>query len=364
MSITALLLLLLYSGCSDQNKSPLGTDSAPATMLTPNHSQYIANSSANIIEVTAYHNEETEEHLFQASKNTIPEGWNTFRLINPTHSAHFYLLWKVPQSGIAAANDAGQSVLQHWYETVTVPFQEEFNPYIAGDYNNINGDPFWDIFVPNLFGAVLSSAPWFADAVPMGGPGITSGGITSQTTVNLSSGVYIVECYVKDENQEFHSYNGMLDMITVTEESLRYPGNSLKPTAEVSISSDYGITYPKNIRPGIHRIEISFEDQAVYSHLLGHNVQLVRLPDDYDSGLLSRLEEWMDWTKENGLIHDAPEGVKFLGGSMEMQGDNKAYFTINLKPGHYAWIAEVPDASDKGMLKTFSVPGDLSHAFN
>jgi len=32
-----------------------------------------------------------------------------------------------------------------------------------------------------------------------------------------------------------------------------------------------------------------------------------------------------------------------------------AYFTVDLSPGNYAWVAEVPDPQGKGMLETFTV---------
>ncbi|MDZ7680465.1 MAG: hypothetical protein U5J63_01850 [Fodinibius sp.] len=64
----------------------------------------------------------------------------------------------------------------------------------------------------------------------------------------------------------------------------------------------------------------------------------------------------MDWTNKNGLVHRAPEGVTFLGGSMEMLGGSTSYFSVRLKPGDYAWIAEVPKPEDKNMLKTFTIP--------
>lgn len=38
-----------------------------------------------------------------------------------------------------------------------------------------------------------------------------------------------------------------------------------------------------------------------------------------------------------------------------MPAGSTAYLTVHLTPGHYAWIAEVPDPAAKGMLKTFTV---------
>jgi hypothetical protein len=160
---------------------------------------------------------------------------------------------------------------------------------------------------------------------------------------------------VKDESGEFHSYNGMLELLTVTGENSRE--KEPKPTLDVTISQS-GIDHPEEIRPGKHTIAIHFGEQPElgYEHLLGHNLQLVRLEDNYDSSLLDDLGAWIDWSAPEGFIKSSPEGTTFLGGGMEMQGGNTAYYTVNLKPGNYAWIAEVPDPAAKNMLKTFSVP--------
>jgi hypothetical protein len=41
-----------------------------------------------------------------------------------------------------------------------------------------------------------------------------------------------------------------------------------------------------------------------------------------------------------------------------MPAGGTAYFTATLEPGRYAWIAEVTNPAEKGMLKIFVVPPD------
>ena len=343
--IVMLLLFFATSACSEE--SGIATDPfSEKEALT--QAKFIAKGGPNVVDITTLHNHDTNEHLFKVSEEEIPSGWTTFRFNNSSHSDHFYLLYKVPEAAIDAANAACEPVLNHWYNTVTEPFQQEWNPYIAGDID-------FGTFVNNLFGAVLSSAPWFVEAVTMGGPGITAAGHTSQTTVKLMAGTYIAECYVKDENQEVHSYNGMLDVIKVTEEASGE--KEPRATMEVMVSQN-GIDHEGSVRPGMHTVAIHFGAQPAmgYEHLLGHNVQLVRFDDGYDQQLLDELGDWMNWTTEEGLVDRAPAGATFIGGSMEMTGGNTAYYHVNLKPGSYAWIAEVPDPASKKMLKTFSIP--------
>ncbi len=85
---------------------------------------------------------------------------------------------------------------------------------------------------------------------------------------------------------------------------------------------------------------------------MGHDVNLVKLEEGHN---LEELEKWMNWTDPKGLITPAPTGVIFLGGVNEMPGGNTGYFTVNLEPGNYAFISEVPNSIQKGMLKTFEV---------
>ncbi|MEX2464197.1 MAG: hypothetical protein WD513_07850 [Balneolaceae bacterium] len=132
----------------------------------------------------------------------------------------------------------------------------------------------------------------------------------------------------------------------------------------LNISSTDGIVLNRPMSAGEQIVEIFFEDQAAYDHLLGHNVQLVRLSDKDDDDLRNRLAAWMDWRMPGSLASRAPEGAEFLGGTMEMTAGNRAYFHVNLEPGDYAWIAEVSDPADKNMLITFTIPGNTADTQN
>lgn len=339
---------MMLGACSD-NPGSLQPDNN--IHLTNDELATAVNNRSTIdLEVTSRHDHENNEHIFELSTKTLSAGWSTIKFNNASHTDHFLLFYKVPQEAIIAAESADESILQHWYNGVTVPFQEEFNPYINGEIGY--GD-----FVNNLIGTISTTAPWFLNpgAVTMGGPGITSAGLSSTTVINLEPGTYMVECYVKDESQEFHSYNGMLDILKVTEPKI--DETEPKTTMQISITQD-GLEIPQKIRPGLHTIAITFGVQPAfgYEHLLGHNAQLVRFDQGHDQALLEELEVWMDWTNPNGLIHRSPKGTTFLGGSMEMPGGSTSYYNVLLKPGDYAWIAEVPNPEEKNMLKTFTVP--------
>lgn len=306
----------------------------------------VAGASGSVVDVTATHSDDA--HLFLLSTTEVASGWTTFRFTNASPSDHFVLLFRAPQEAIDAATSAGVSLLEHWHEVVTVPFQEEFDRYVAGDVT-------YEEFVDALVGAIVESAPWFFDpgAPPVGGPGLTAAGRASETTVLLEPGTYILECYVKDSDEEFHSYNGMLEMLSVAE--AKSDAREPEATAELLLSSGEGIRVPQDVQAGMQTIAIRFLDQTAYEHLQGHNAHLVRVSGT-EPHLLDALADWMDWRVRGSLASRAPAGVEFLGGTMEMAAGGTAYFSVDLAPGTYAWIAEVPDPAGKNMLTTFTVP--------
>jgi hypothetical protein len=143
---------------------------------------------------------------------------------------------------------------------------------------------------------------------------------------------------------------GMAREIIVTSQKIGLSPPS--ETVKINISSDSGISFNGQIAKGKQIFSVFFEDQAVYEHFLGHDVNLVKLGE---SASLEALEAWMDWTKPDGLRTPAPQGVLFLGGVNDCPSGSKGYFVADITPGKCALIAEVPDASSKNMLKTFEV---------
>lgn len=305
-------------------------------------------SAREIVEIVALHDHAADQHLFRISEHTLPSGWITLRFTNASPVDHFFLIRRYPEAGIAAAEAAGQSLLDHWKERVAGSF-EGFDAYLAGEVTI-------EQYSEGLVERLQSGAPWFLDpgAPPMGGAGFIAPGATAVTTVRFEPGEYIVECYVRDENGIFHTAAGILDHLTVGETRTDAPepvGN-----ARVSISSTAGIQVEAPPVAGPQIIQIHFEDQTVYPQLLGHNIQLARLRDRNDEAVLEALAEWMDWRHPTGPVNRAPGGVRFIGGVREMTGGATAYLHVDLEPGDYAWIAEIPDPASHGMLHTFTVP--------
>ncbi|MGB5304203.1 MAG: hypothetical protein WBP17_13740, partial [Gemmatimonadota bacterium] len=81
---------------------------------------------------------------------------------------------------------------------------------------------------------------------------------------------------------------------------------------------------------------------------LGNDVHVVRLDEGTD---LDEVIAWMDWMNVDGLR--APSPATFLGGVHEMPAGYTAFFTVDLEPGRYAWIAE--SGAARGMVEEFTV---------
>ncbi len=260
----------------------------------------------------------------------VPSGWNTFRFRNESGMVHFALIERLPE-GIGIAEQQAE---------VAPLFQQGMDLLNAGD--------------TDAGMAKFGELPeWFGGIVFVGGPGFTSPGQTSEATIHLEPGTYLIECYVKTGGV-FHSYNpapdayGMVHEFTVTGDDL--PTEPPAADLRLTLSSEHGIEIAGEPSAGTQVVAVVFEDQRVYENFVGHDVHLVRLADDTD---LDALAAWMDWRAPEGLETPAP--AEFLGGINEMPAGATAYLRIDLAPGRYAWISEVPDAGEKGLLKTFTV---------
>ena len=269
----------------------------------------------------------TENMDFQMS-DTIPSGWNTFRYKNASTQTHFFLIDKYPD-GIT---------MQNVIDEVGPPFDNGMKLLNEGKTEEGFAE----------FGKLPT---WFMEMKNLGGSGLISPRLVSETTVQLDPGYYIIECYVKMSNGVFHTSMGMAKVVIVSEAN---SGNiEPKADAEITISSTDGITFNDTISKGEHCFSVFYKDQIAHENFIGHDINLAKLEENAN---LDELNDWMDWSNPKGLIEPAPTGVTFLGGVNNMSEGQKGYFTVNLEPGRYILISEVPNPASKNMLKTFVVP--------
>lgn len=267
-----------------------------------------------------------------SAPDRIASGWTTIRLRNESAMTHFAVIEKLPP-GVGVAEQQ---------EQVAPVFQAGLELLSRGDVHAAMAK----------FGELPE---WFQQIVFLGGPGLTGPGQTSEVTVRLEPGEYLLECYVKTDGI-FHSYNptpgvqGMVHGFTVTEEASEETEPT--PTATITLASEGGIDAPEEVPAGPQTFLVRFEDQKVHENFVGHDLHLVRLTDDAD---LEKVASWMDWRAPHGLETPAP--ALFLSGLNEMPAGAVGFLRVSLEPGRYAWVAEVPDPAAKGFLRTFTVPG-------
>jgi hypothetical protein len=303
-----------------------------------------ARGQRNVVEVTAEHDHEAETHRFDLSRSEVESGWTTFEFDNQSEHAHFTFLAKLPQQALEDAEKAGMTPLEFVVDTLTKPFQYYMDTLVPDkepDPNDLSG--IYDSFFP----------PWFPEVSFHGGVGLTAGHTSSTTTLDLDPGVYTMECYVKNENNDFHSYLGMIEQIDVTSDDSGAP--EPESTLDVSLSTG-GIEVGDGLRPGRHTIGVRFEDdQKEYDNTQGHDLHLIRL----DGGTTAdEVNGWMDWRDPTQLIAAGDEPATFIGGVQEITAGlpQTAYFDVRLEPGDYAFVAEVPEPDSEGLLQEFTVP--------
>ena len=263
----------------------------------------------------------------------IPSGWTTFKFVNASSMIHFAMI-DVPPEGITT---------QEMSDTVMQYFQEAMDGMNASDEEAVNA-------------AFAKFPPWIAELGRMGGPGFLSPGLTGQATVYLEPGHYMIECYVKTDGV-FHTTSpgegqlGMLFDLLVTEE----PNGAREPTADATLAiQNSGIELVDGeLSAGVNTIRVDFIEQQALPSFVGNDVHIMRVDDDAS---ISMANDWMDWRTQDGL--EDPSPVVFLGGINDLPAGKHGYFTVELEPGSYAFIAEMPDPQAAGFVLPFEVtPG-------
>ena len=314
MAMTALAGTMLLVGCGDRPKGP---DEAAATAAA------LSGPQPYVVEIRAV------GKTFEG-QGKIPSGWTTFKFVNASSMVHFAII-DVPPDGVTA---------QEMSDTVMEPFQEAMDAMNSGDDEAVDA-------------AFARFPAWIAELGRAGGPGFLSPGLTGQTTVYLEPGQYVIECYVKSDGV-FHSTSpgdgrlGMMLDLTVTEEA----NGASEPSADATlVVRNSGLELLSGeLVPGANTIRVDFLEQQALPSFVGNDVHLIRV-DDADS--VAETNAWMDWRTKDGLEDPAP--AAFLGGINDLPAGTHGYFTVQLEPGDYAFIAEMPDPQASGFVLPFSV---------
>lgn len=316
-SFLGMVLLIGLAACQPSGATDgAATPSATSESAAPAVAESAAAADTAVVEIT------TTDYAFTAPP-TFPSGWVTLRLHNEAEQPHFLMLWRLPEDKDFADYTA----------EVAMPFSSLYKQYHDGTLDQ-----------GAFFEALTAALPAWFPTETRGGVGLTSPGLTSQSTVFLEPGDYVMECYVRapdPEGDKFHGELGMLRPLIVSEEG----SGAAEPEADVRVTlSNYQFAVEGELTAGEHTIAAHVAEAP--EGLVGHNLNLVRLADD------DRIEDvaaWMSWV--DALQPPAP--VELLGGAEQVSPGRTTYFTVNLQPGRYAFVSE--GYGTRGMVHEFTI---------
>jgi hypothetical protein len=312
MTITRWLRFLIVLATLPVAMIMTGLDAAPAFAQSPAH----AATGIHTIEVDA------EDFAFRIPEE-IPSGWNTFRFTNQGDEHHFMLIARLPDG----------MTYDDYVTDVVVPFNDVW-------YDLRDGRVEQDQVMP-ILGAELPE--WFWAVEFMGGVGLVAPGGTAEATMNLPPGHYVVECYLRTADGEFHSMEGMLDPLIVTEE--RSGGGA--PSADIRVRlSEAGMEIDGTPRPGQNTFEVYYADHP--EGTFGHDVHVLRIEDGITT---DQVLHWLNFVNVDAMTEPAPG--TFVGGINMMPAGSTAYFTTQLEPGRYLFVSEYTGVM--GVLKEITV---------
>ena len=300
---TALTLILVTLACAGE--APVPDVPEASTPTQP------------VLEVIAIYDAATDQHLFRVDADTVASGWTTIRFTNASPMLHFVFLDHLP------GERTGDDLLAE----VSPIFQESMDLTLAGR--------------PDEAQAAFAGLPeWFPELVFRGGPGFASPGQSTETTLYLEPGNYVLECYVKTADGVFHWGHGMHEDLHVTPEESGAPEPD-GATIEVVVTDD-GISIEGSLTAGEHLVAVRFQEEN--PGLFGKDVHVARLDEGTS---VEEVVMWMDAMAPEGLVStsDAPAPATFVGGVHDMPLGNTAYFTVSLEPGQYVWLSELPSAT-------------------
>lgn len=290
--------------------APLGAQEAarPAPMETA------AAGATNVVEIVA------EDYALDAP-DAISSGWTTFRFTNQGEEHHTVFIGKLPEGKTSEDYE-----LELW-----PAFNAAWAAVRAGEAD-FEG-------AMEIFGEMAPD--WFVEF--MGGPGYQAPGVTSEVTLHLEPGNYVLECYFKTEEGEPHYMEGMSRPITVLPDR----STAAPPATDARITlTNFDIALEGELVAGTRTIAVRMEEAP--EGPFGHSVHFARL----DEGTTADdVVGWLNWFAVDGLRTPAP--AHFVGGTHGFPVGQTAYVTVDLEPGTYLIVSEA--TAHEGVMREFTV---------
>lgn len=196
------------------------------------------------------------------------------------------------------------------------------------------------------FQATLKKSP--EAALPLvtllGGPGAIDPGGKQSVVLDLPEGQYFVLCFVQDAKGVPHLAEGMIHQLKVV--AAPNAAKPAEPKADSTIGlKDFAFTLPKEIKAGAQTWKVSNEGPQP------HELTLIKLKDDKTE-------------KDAMAFMQKPQGsapFESVGGMQALSMGKSAWAMLDLKPGNYVALCNVPDPktgkphAELGMITSFTV---------
>jgi hypothetical protein len=242
-------------------------------------------------------------------------------MVNEGEEHHLFLLAQLPEN-VSYAD---------FHDEVVVPWDSLRSLVRAGSVDTSIARKALKRLIPDWYPGGLT---------PMGGVSLTAPGHTATTTLHLEPGTYVMECYLRTADRQFHLMRGMARRLVATPDST----SASPPEADLSLSLSKGqMRADSTVAPGPRTIALQFGEKGELGPV-GHHLHLARLDGETSARDLAR---WMKWDP----IMPAP--TEFLGGAQSMLAGHTAYLQVDLSPGRYAWVLGNPPK--QGSVRPFVV---------
>lgn len=178
----------------------------------------------------------------------------------------------------------------------------------------------------------------------MGGVGAIAPNGSAQVVINLTAGEYVIICFVPSPSDNVpHLAKGMVKTLTVEDSSVA----AEEPTAELTVTmKDFLFDLPETLPAGPRIIKV------VNNGPEAHELNLLRLEEG------KTVEDVKQYLAEQ----DGPPPFLPVGGMNGLSVGGTGYMELNLEPGTYVAICNIPSPKSEGhphftlgMIKEFKV---------
>lgn len=194
----------------------------------------------------------------------------------------------------------------------------------------------------------------FEVASAAGGPSVIGASRTMDLVMDLQPGRYVLICFIPSPDGIPHVAKGMTRKVTVTAPSSSQPS---PPVAAGTVDmADFAFATMPPITAGKTMIEVRNSGREP------HEMVIVRLKGLSASQLLQMLSAPHPPPAAGAGPPPGPPPFEFVGGVQAIMPGQRAWTTLDLTPGEYALICNIPSPAHQGrphtalgMLRAFTV---------